>query len=440
MSKIINFEMLLCLLEGIALVFFFNHILERKFKNKIVLSSSLILYIALSYFINTSLLIIKMSVSIIAFLFLCIINYKDHILVKIGCVIYAYYIFVMSDVLIADIMSIIQKISIYNTISSSNASKVVFSLVAKLFNFILFSVSIHIFKKIKTNYKQYYWLYFDIIIGCFLCIAITFVNLYPIMTYNPNEMTLFLFLSCMFFTASYLILCLFAKLCAYLQKEQIWAVNDIKYESLKNQMDLQKKYVDETRKVRHDIKKIIHTISYFNSQKQYESLTDFLSTITIDKTPNSSTIFCGNQIIDAILNLKSFECENKNIQLKLSIAPCIKCNINSNDIILILSNLIDNAIEAVVKIPDERKTVTLKMYNYGQNLVVYSENKYIQNQRKRHFFDSDKKDSSVHGYGVKIISDLVTNNNGNISFDYDNNLFKATIILPNYSNDHSSNI
>lgn len=223
-------------------------------------------------------------------------------------------------------------------------------------------------------------------------------------------------------------------------KEQIWAVNDIKYESLKNQMDLQKKYVDETRKVRHDIKKIIHTISYFNSQKQYESLTDFLSTITIDKTPNSSTIFCGNQIIDAILNLKSFECENKNIQLKLSIAPCIECNINSNDIILILSNLIDNAIEAVVKIPDERKTVTLKMYNYGQNLVVYSENKYIQNQRKRHFFDSDKKDSSVHGYGVKIISDLVTNNNGNISFDYDNNLFKATIILPNYSNDHSSNI
>ena len=137
MSKIINFEMLLCLLEGIALVFFFNHILERKFKNKIVLSSSLILYIALSYFINTSLLIIKMSVSIIAFLFLCIINYKDHILVKIGCVIYAYYIFVMSDVLIADIMSIIQKISIYNTISSSNASKVVFSLVAKLFNFYL---------------------------------------------------------------------------------------------------------------------------------------------------------------------------------------------------------------------------------------------------------------------------------------------------------------
>lgn len=88
------------------------------------------------------------------------------------------------------------------------------------------------------------------------------------------------------------------------------------------------------------------------------------------------------------MNLKSFECENKNIQLKLSIAPCIECNINSNDIILILSNLIDNAIEAVVKIPDERKTVTLKMYNYGQNLVVYSENKYIQNQRKRHFFDS----------------------------------------------------
>lgn len=244
----------------------------------------------------------------------------------------------------------------------------------------------------------------------------------------------------MFFITSYLILYLFVKLCDYLQKEQIWAVSDIKYESLKKQMDLQQKFVDETYKFRHDFRKIIHTISYFSSQNQYENLNDFLSTLNIDNIPNATTVFSGNQIIDAILNLKTYECENKKIQLKLSASPCTECKINSNDIILILSNLIDNAMEAVAKVPNERKIITLKIYNYEQNIIIYSENSYVQNKGKNHFFDTDKNDSKVHGWGIKIIHDLVIRNNGNVSFDYDNNLFKATIMLPNCSNDHSSDI
>ena len=90
----------------------------------------------------------------------------------------------------------------------------------------------------------------------------------------------------------------------------------------------------------------------------------------------------------------------------------------------------DNAIEAVYKTEEENKMVIIKIHNYGNNLILYSENKYVQNNSKSCFFQSEKTQLGLHGYGVKIINDLVEANNGHISFEPDNGLFKVTIMLP----------
>lgn len=431
MSHQTALDLILCIIEGMLLFYFACHVLERRFKNLFVVICSIAIHSIVIFLINPAPVMVKMTISVALFFVLCVLNFKDQIIVTIGNVFYAFYIIVISDIVFADLISIIQKTGIYNTIASYDESTVIFSVVVKIINLALFYVSIKFFRKINKNSKAIYSVTLDIIFICFLCSSIIFASLYSIATYDPKNMTLLLILSLVFFVISFLILSLFVKLCDYFSREQYWTVTNIKYESLKNQMNLQQEFVESSNKLRHDFKKLLGTIGYLNSQKEYDSLTSFIEELSDDAYSYKPVEYCKNQYIDAILNIKLNECESKDIKLCVKASPMVECNIKSDDIVLIMSNLLDNAIEAVSKTSEEHKSVTIKIYNYESSLIISTENRYIPNTSKASFFQSEKTNRNTHGYGVKIINDLVIANNGQVDMEHHDGLFKATIIFPN---------
>lgn len=424
-------DFVMCAAESVLLLFFACNVLERRDKNPAVVAVGCVVHIITIFLINPAPIAVKMPVSIALFFMLCILCFRNGVVVLAGVVAYAFHIIVMSDILFANLISLVQETDIYNTIASYEKITVVFSILVKVINFVLFLASIKYFRKINKNCKSAYSITLDIIFACFLCMSIVFASLYPILTYNPENMTLFLIMSVVFFVISFLVLSLFVKLCDYFSMEQYWTVANIKYESLKNQMDLQKEFVETSNKIRHDFKKIIGTIGYLNSQGQYDSLKSFLDELSYDAYTYKPVVYCRNEYIDAILNIKMKECEGKDIKLIVQVSPIVECNIKPDDIVLLLSNLLDNAIEAVSKISDGNRSITIKLYNYENNLIIYSENHYLQNTSKSDFFQSDKEDRNVHGYGVKIINELVNSSSGHISMEHTDGLFKATIMLPN---------
>lgn len=424
---VLNYTM--CFVESILIFFFASHVLERRFQTIAAVILSTGVYGLEVCLIDPASVAVKMAVNTAVCLILCIISFKDSIAVILSCVIHAQYIIVISDLIFADLISIIQKTSIYNTIASSSIGTAVFFVFVKIVNAVLFTVSIYIFRRINQNNKKINWILLDIISGCFLIISITFANLYPVVTYNKQDMTWFLILSCTFFIASFLVLHLFVKLCDYFQKEQYWTVTSIKYESLRAQMDMQQEFVEASNKQRHDFKKLLGTISYLNSQKEYDSLASFLGELSDDAYSYRPVVYCGDKYINAILNIKAKECENCGIKLSVHTSPLLECNIKPDDIVLILANLLDNAIEAASEVTEENRIITVKIYNYERNLILYCENRYTDKDSKADFFQSEKAGS--HGYGVKIILELVRSNNGQIDLEHENGVFKATIMMPN---------
>lgn len=430
-------DLILCIIEAALLFFFIYSILENKRAkrfNGILFVLNCMVHSSVIFLINPLPVIIKMPISVLLFLSLCLLNFKESLLVTIGSVSYAFYVIVASDIICADMISVIQRTNIFSTITSYDESTIILSFISKFINLIVFYISIKSFKKINKSGNMIYHFYLDFIFVCFLIIAIVFVTLYPIVRYDSHNMLLFLILSSVFFITSFLILKTFVALCDYFSKEKYWTFTSIKYDSLKNQMDMQKEYIESSNKIRHDLKKLIETINYFNDNKKYDSLTAFLKDLTLDTYSYKTISYCNNEYINAVLNLKSKECELGKIKLSTHILPTLECGLSSDDIVLILSNLLDNAIEAVSKTRDEKKEITIKIYNYEKNLIIYCENKYIPNCTKTDFFQSDKfiLESEIHGYGIQIIKELVNKNGGRCSFEYNNdNLFQATIMLPN---------
>ena len=321
MNRQTFFDLIICAAEGMILFYFADKILERRFKNHVILILSCMLHICTVYMLNSAPIVVKIPVSVMVFFILSILNFSDKITVIAGSTAYAFYIIIASDFIFADLISLFQNTDIYNTVASYDNSTVFFAFAIKMINFTLYSLSIKNFRKINKNSRSFGIITLDIIFICFLLISSVLVVLYPTVTYNPQQMTLFFILSMIFFITSFLILNLYVKLCDYFEKEKYWAITDIKYNSLRNQINLQQEFIESSNKFRHDIKKILGTINYFNTQKQYDSLSSFLGELSIDKYSHKPIVYCKDQFINAVLNIKAKECESKGIVMNI-MASC----------------------------------------------------------------------------------------------------------------------
>lgn len=107
--------------------------------------------------------------------------------------------------------------------------------------------------------------------------------------------------------------------------------------------------------------------------------------------------------------------------------------LSAMDICTIFSNLLINAIEAVVKIENySKRIIKVQIKLLDENMVInisnpVSEKINIINNR----LISSKKDKGQHGYGSLNVQECVERYKGDISYSCDVNYFTVEILLYN---------
>lgn len=138
--------------------------------------------------------------------------------------------------------------------------------------------------------------------------------------------------------------------------------------------------------------------------------------------------------VDALLTVKKLSMDRNNIKFTFQPYPLQSLPICENDFCLILSNLLDNAIEAIQRIEvhkDECK-VSLSFARSWDMFFIVCENDMRPSSIRREgsSFISSKPDSNKHGYGTKSIKSIVDAANGQCSFIVKEAVFRAVITLP----------
>ncbi len=140
-------------------------------------------------------------------------------------------------------------------------------------------------------------------------------------------------------------------------------------------------------------------------------------------------IHTGNDFLDVIIKDKTEVAKEKNIDFNVMIDfKDIKC-IEPLDISTIFGNGIDNAIEAVEKLPKEKRVICLKAGKINEFLSIVIENNYnpeIKLENKK----TTKKDKFFHGYGIQNIKNAVEKYNGNCTITKENEKFILKILIP----------
>ena len=138
----------------------------------------------------------------------------------------------------------------------------------------------------------------------------------------------------------------------------------------------------------------------------------------------------GNAMADAILNSKISLAQSKCITVHCDAHIPVKLKMSELDLCCIIGNLFDNAIEASVKLPENRRVIRVYMDMKNTQLYIsftnFTAGKKMQKEGK--LFRSTKGDG--HGFGLVRIDAIVERLEGYISRNSEDGAFTTEILLP----------
>lgn len=146
----------------------------------------------------------------------------------------------------------------------------------------------------------------------------------------------------------------------------------------------------------------------------------------------SATISTGNAILDTILTSKNAICIENGITFTCFADGKQLDNMDAMDICSLFGNALDNAIEAVKKIPDkEKRLIELRVAKKALFLVISLRNITFEKLA----FENDlpittKARKDLHGYGLKSIALITEKYQGTMTITMDENWFSLKVIIP----------
>lgn len=173
-------------------------------------------------------------------------------------------------------------------------------------------------------------------------------------------------------------------------------------------------YIEETKKIWHDIDKHYRVIGSMVAEGDYDELKSYLAAMGHDMKKVKSSYICDNKLVNAILTHKFADAESAGINVGFSGNLPEHLNIRDIDLCSLLVNMLDNAIEACKKLPcgkEKNMDIVLGMKN---DFIYFSvsnpsvEAPYIQDDK----WLTSKEDKAKHGYGISILQKITQNYDG----------------------------
>lgn len=216
---------------------------------------------------------------------------------------------------------------------------------------------------------------------------------------------------------------------AYLLEEKRLIAKDMKgqqllYRSLEEKIELQ-------RSISHDHKNHLSYIKGLLEQKEYQKISDYLEKINGRMDRDLDMIDTNHPVINTVVNAKYYEAKNAGATIVCKINDLSNIRMDEVDMIVLLSNLFNNAIEAVKKCEKE-KVIKFKILHEKEELLLAFENTYHGKQKKvgEVYETTKKEEKGFHGIGMKNIIRIVTRYHGVYQFDAKEEKFYSIIMIP----------
>ncbi|WP_054741929.1 sensor histidine kinase [Cellulosilyticum ruminicola] len=197
-------------------------------------------------------------------------------------------------------------------------------------------------------------------------------------------------------------------------------VNELIKRQFKRQVTYYEKIEEshkEIREIKHDMKNHLIAMQGLLQENKLEELEKYIHDIRANVESKMGLISTGNTIVDSILNEKYAVAHEKQIHMEVKVGVEGDIDMEFVDLCIILSNSIDNAIEACERIEDPEKRKISIQCNYRAGYFLYEVINTMKEERVsklKNKIETIKKDKKNHGFGIGNIKKSVRKYDGDV--------------------------
>lgn len=179
--------------------------------------------------------------------------------------------------------------------------------------------------------------------------------------------------------------------------------------------------------IRHDMRHLLNNILLYIEQGDTDKAKKYASEVikTIDGTAMQR--YCSNDLVNTILSSYESDIKEKGIKLDYTINIPETLPFSDVDLTSILSNGLENAVNAVSLLEESKRIITMDLHMHDGKLLLSIKNPYAH---KVEMVDGLPVASEEHhGYGTKSIKHVTNKLNGNCQFIARDGQFVLRVVL-----------
>lgn len=205
------------------------------------------------------------------------------------------------------------------------------------------------------------------------------------------------------------------------QENQLLIMQRQRYESLKAA-------IEEARQARHDLRHQLNQISMLVEEGDMEGLRGFLAR-SVSRIPSLEMRFCENGAADSVVGYYCGLCGREEIPIHVRLDLPETLPVDEMDLCLVLSNLLENALEASLRTAAVRRQITVTAYLHAARLLLIEvENPFDGAVKEKDgvFRSSKRKGDDV---GLQSVRHIAERSGGASTFTYQDGVFRARVML-----------
>lgn len=246
-----------------------------------------------------------------------------------------------------------------------------------------------------------------------------------------NGLMYFVLLECILLIFDIAIFLIFQKM-GRLQQEKIQSA------LILQQNEAQQAFYKESIEKNRQLKKLVHdeknfllgVVGYLKHNKVEQAIAELEQ--QVDQLVSNVTDYTGNIALDTVLSAKVDKARQHGITLRPAMALYGEIHVDFLDLVLILGNALDNAIEAASQVEAERRIIHLSMKLQDDFLLLEVRNPVLEHIAiQENHIATSKIDTALHGYGLDTMKRLTEKYHGSLQLACEGMEFTVKILLEN---------
>ncbi len=272
------------------------------------------------------------------------------------------------------------------------------------------------------------WYVFWILPLLFVSLNISIIPINPNLLKLGRLRSIYILLSLVFLILLLLLYTLFYLMASSLNRNdrlrrenQLLSMQQARYDNLRTS-------IEQTRHARHDMRHHLHILQSFAAQEKWESLTEYLEEVQ-GSIPDMELCLCQNTAVDSVAGYFAGLYREYDIPLTFKLDLPALLPVPETDLCSVLSNLLENAMEAGLRTDPKRRQTTVQAHSHSGHMILLStENAYDGKVREKDgIFLSSKRPGE--GVGLQAVRHTAEKNGGYIRFHYGDGIFAVNVIL-----------